>query len=54
MRKGSGTFDADWKRFDMAFDPALELEGWMSSEEHFGVNQIHHEKEQEIPFQWKK
>lgn len=39
------TFDADWKRFDMAFDPALELEGWMSSEEHFGVNVLYKEAE---------
>ena len=46
----SKTFDADWKRFDMAFDPALELEGWMSNEEHFGVNVLHHEEELDPPF----
>lgn len=48
-KETSKTIDADWKRFDMAFDPALELEGWMSSEEHFGVNVLHYESELDVP-----
>ena len=33
---------AEWDSFDMAFDPALELEGWMSDRSHFdgvGLNE---------------
>ncbi len=38
---------AEWKNFDMAFDPALELEGWMSSEKHFGVDVLQKENKLE-------
>lgn len=41
--------EADWKQFDRAFDPALELEGWMSSEEHFGLGALYNEQEADIP-----
>jgi len=34
----SSSTGADWESFEMAFDPALELEGWMSDIERFGVD----------------
>lgn len=35
--ENSSANDAEWDSFDMAFDPALELEGWMSDRTHFEV-----------------
>ena len=40
---------AFWYAFDKAFDPALELEGWMTSENYFGTTAIILENEAETP-----
>ncbi len=48
--ENSKSFEADWKLFDMAFDPVLELEGWMSDEKHFGVEALHHEETLKAPY----
>ncbi|MFW6371832.1 MAG: hypothetical protein ACOC10_11580 [Bacteroidota bacterium] len=42
------TLEAEWTNFDRAFDPALELEGWMSSKKHFGVDEMDNENEAEL------
>lgn len=38
VNENSTATGADWDSFDMAFDPALELEGWMSDLDRFGVD----------------
>jgi len=43
------TENAFWYAFDKAFDPALELEGWMTSENYFGTSALSLEKEMEEP-----
>jgi predicted naringenin-chalcone synthase len=40
---------AFWYAFDKAFDPALELEGWMTSESYFFSTAFHFENEVEVP-----
>lgn len=34
----SAAVGAHWNSFDLAFDPALELEGWMSDEDYFNID----------------
>ena len=41
------TSSTEWKSFDLAFDPALELEGWMSDENYFRASGIQSLKEVE-------
>jgi predicted naringenin-chalcone synthase len=40
---------AFWYAFDKAFDPALELEGWMTSENYFSPTVFSIENEVEVP-----
>lgn len=47
--KNSATTGIDWNEFDRAFDTGLELEGWMSSEEHFGVTGFQKKMEVVVP-----
>ncbi|MBW6534507.1 MAG: hypothetical protein K0B11_05830 [Mariniphaga sp.] len=42
------TENAFWYAFDKAFDPALELEGWMTSENYFST-EFSIENEVEVP-----
>ncbi len=46
----SGVAIGNWNNFDRAFDPALELEGWMSSKSHFEVKDYQDITEQDVPF----
>lgn len=41
--------NSNWYAFDKAFDPALELEGWMTSENYFETAAFHFENEVEVP-----
>lgn len=41
--------NAFWYAFDKAFDPALELEGWMTSENYFLTNAVGLENDTEAP-----
>ncbi len=43
------TESAFWYAFDKAFDPALELEGWMTSENYFLTTAFSFENEVEAP-----
>lgn len=41
--------ESNWYSFDKAFDPALELEGWMTSENYFLSTAVSLENEMEAP-----
>jgi predicted naringenin-chalcone synthase len=43
------TESAFWVAFDKAFDPALELEGWMTSENYFGTTTFGLEPQADVP-----
>ena len=43
------TENAFWYAFDKAFDPALELEGWMTSEDYFETITFGVENEVDVP-----
>ncbi|SHF60352.1 hypothetical protein SAMN05444274_106338 [Mariniphaga anaerophila] len=41
--------NASWYSFDKAFDPALEMEGWMTTENYFEIATFSFQNEVDIP-----